>query len=319
MKKVLFISILAMLSCFALRAQTTEFGFINTSSSDEIIINIPELFGYDLVLPKDEIVTIKVDNDLITKKDKHEIFVYYPLCGNKEKTYIKIGKVNRIGDIVEPCSEAKIRNCNFPEGKAFVKLTNEIETGEEISILNEPLQGLSLKFGQESQVIAFPIGRNSLTIESFMAPDDHSKGFKKENFNFFAIQDTSCVSKVKIKIREDLVVKNKKEKINVRVKNNTDRNITFGDGGNTAIFEGISLAPGKESLDCEIEEGISPIIINFLDNKGDKKTVIVSKHIVKGDRVIITQKNLEVEAVPRVKNYGNRNRYYRNYYNIKSY
>lgn len=318
MKKVIFVSILVMLSCFALRAQTTNLEFINTSSSDEIFISIPELFGEDLYLPKNEIVTIKVDNDLITKKDKHEIFVYYPLCKNKEKTYIKIDKVNRIGDIVEPCLEAKIKNCNFPEGKAFVKLTNA--TGKEISILNGPLQGLSLSPDQESGIIAFPIGRNSLFMESFIDTSDHNKGVDKRNYQFFAIQDSSCLSNVAIKIVEETQPANElRAELKIYVQNRTDRKITIM----SEPFEGISLAPGKRSSKLNVAKilsGIYPITIEFLDNYGNKVSKIVLKHLVEGDRTMtITQKDLGIEAIPRVKNYSNRNRNYRSYYGSINY
>lgn len=306
MKKILFLGIGIMLGCFALRAQTTEINFINSSLSDELIISIPELFGEDIVLPKNEVIKVKVDNNKLTS-NKYDMRVYYSACGNTEKVELIIGKYNKIEDIGEPCAEAKIRNCNFPEGRAFVKLING--TGKEISILDGPLNGLSLFPNQESVLIDFPVGRNSLMLESFIDTADHNKGVDKRNYKFFAIQDSSCLCKVVIKtIEEGQPQEDLRAKLKIKVANKTDRKISIV----SYPFDGISLLPGRMSASKDVANilaGIYSIKIEFLDNYGNKVSKEVLKHVVEGDKTMfITQKDIDIQRLPTIKstyNYSN--------------
>lgn len=306
MKKIIFLGIsFIMLACLTLRAQTTEIKFINNSLSDEIVINIPDLFGEDIVISKGEIINIKVDNERLSAKEKHTIEVYYSTCGNTEKAEIKIGKYNKIGDLREPCQAAKIEKCNYPEGRAFVSFINE--TGKEISILG-PLNGLSLSPNQESQIINFPVGRNSLTIESFLDTADHNKGVDKRNYKFFAIQDSSCLCKVRIKtIEDEKQAEDLTAKLKICVENRTDRKISIV----SYPFDGISLPSGGKSAKIDpakIRAGIYPIKIEYLDNEGNKVSKEVLKHLVEGDKVVsIVQKDIDIKPTPKVRDYS-RNR-----------
>lgn len=307
MKKIIFLGIsFIMLACLTLRAQTTEIKFINNSLSDEIVINIPDLFGEDIIISKGEIINIKVDNERLAAKEKHKIEVYYSACGNTEKAEIKIGKYNKIGDLREPCQAAKIEKCNYPEGRAFVSFINE--TGKEISILDGPLNGLSLSPDQESQIINFPVGRNSLMIESFIDTADHNKGVDKRNYKFFAIQDSSCLCKVGIKTIEDVKqTEDLTAKLKICVENRTDRKISIV----SYPFDGISLLSGRKSAKIDpakIRAGIYPIKIEYLDNEGNKVSKEVLKHLVEGDKVVsIVQKDIDIKPTPKVRDYS-RNR-----------
>ena len=307
MKKILFLGIsFIMLACLTLRAQTTEIKFVNISLNNEIIISIPELSIEDMVIAKDEIISVKVDNEKLIKKDKHTIEVFYSACGNTEKAEIKIGKYNKIGDLHEPCQAAKIENCNYPEGRAFVSLINE--TGKEISILDGPLNGLSLNPDQESQIINFPVGRNSLMIESFIDTADHNKGVDKRNYKFFAIQDSSCLCEVRIKTIEDAKqAEDLRAKLKISVENRTDRKISIV----SYPFDGISLLSGRKSAKKDLANilaGIYSIKIEYLDNYGNKVSKEVLKHLVEGDKVMsINQKDIDIKPIPRVRDYS-RNR-----------
>lgn len=319
MKKILFLGIsFIMLACLTLRAQTTEIKFVNISLNNEIIISIPELSIEDMVITKDEIISVKVDNEKLIKKDKHTIEVFYSACGNTEKAEIKIGKYNKIGDLHEPCQVVKIENCNYPEGRAFVSLINE--TGKEISILDGPLNGLSLSPDQESQIINFPVGRNSLMIESFIDTADHNKGVDKRNYKFFAIQDSSCLCKVRIKTIEDAKqAEDLRAKLKISVENRTDRKISIV----SYPFDGISLLSGRKSAKKDLANilaGIYSIKIEYLDNYGNKVSKEVLKHLVEGDKVMsINQKDIDIKPIPRVRDYSrNRqsNRTSRTYYSV---
>jgi len=306
MKKIIFLGIsFIMLACLTLRAQTTEIKFINNSLSDEIVINIPDLFGEDIIISKGEIINIKVDNERLAAKEKHKIEVYYSACGNTEKAEIKIGKYNKIGDLREPCQAAKIEKCNYPEGRAFVSFINE--TGKEISILG-PLNGLSLSPNQESQIINFPVGRNSLTIESFIDTADHNKGVDKRNYKFFAIQDSSCLCEVRIKTIEDAKqAEDLRAKLKISVENRTDRKISIV----SYPFDGISLLSGRKSAKKDLANilaGIYSVKIEYLDNYGNKVSKEVLKHLVEGDKVMsINQKDIDIKPTPKVRDYS-RNR-----------
>ncbi|MDD3301811.1 MAG: hypothetical protein PHR57_03530 [Patescibacteria group bacterium] len=292
-----------MLGCLALGAQTTEIKFTNSSSSDEIIVRLPELFGEDLIISKNEVVSVKVDNEKLTSKSKQPIEVFYPYCGNTEKSEITIGKFNKIGNLSEPCSDAKIKNCDYPEGQAYIRFINGTE--KEISILDGPLNGLSLSPNQESQIIGFPVGRNSLIIESFLDTADHNKGVDKRNFKFFAIQDSSCLCKVVIRIIDDTKPEeDARAKLSIYVENRTDRKISI----TSSPFERISLLPGRSSSKKDlvyILSGFYPVTIEYLDNFGNKVSKEVLKHLVEDDKVLsINQKDLGIEAIPKIKNYN---------------
>lgn len=303
-KKLFFFSIL-IISCFTLRAQTTEIKFFNSSLSDEIEISIPDLFEEQIYVPRNKVVSINVDNNRLLAK-KYSAEIYYSTCGNTEKAEIKIGKYNKIGDLREPCQAAKIEKCNYPEGRAFVSFINE--TGKEISILDGPLNGLSLSPDQESQIINFPVGRNSLMIESFIDTADHNKGVDKRNYKFFAIQDSSCLCKVGIKTIEDVKqTEDLTAKLKICVENRTDRKISIV----SYPFDGISLLSGRKSAKIDpakIRAGIYPIKIEYLDNEGNKVSKEVLKHLVEGDKVVsIVQKDIDIKPTPKVRDYS-RNR-----------
>lgn len=317
MKKKLFFFSILIISCFALRAQTTEIKFSNASLSDEIRISIPNLFLGQIYVLRNETVSINVDNERLSEK-KYLAEIYYSTCGNTEEVEIKIGKYNKIEDIGDPCEEAKIGNCNYPEGRAFVKFING--TGKEISILDGPLNGLSLEPNQESQIINFPVGRNSLMIESFIDTSDHNKGVDKRNYKFFAIQNGSCLCDVLIKtIEDDKQAEDLRAKLSVYVENRTDRKISIV----SYPFDGISLLPGRKNTKkdmANILAGIYSIKIEYLDNYGNKVSKEVLKHLVEGDKVMsINQKDIDISPIPKVRDYSRNkqsSRLSRSYYSV---
>ena len=300
MKKLVLLSAILLISCFALKAQTTEIKFFNSSLSDEIKINISDLFEGSISVPRNEVVSIVVDNGRLSAK-KYSAEIYYSACGNTEKAELIIGKYNKIGDLREPCEESKKKNrCQFPEGRAFVELENG--TGKEIAILE--LNGLSLFSGQKI-MSEFPEGRNTLTIESFIDTADHNKGVDKRNYKFFAIQDSSCICKVVIKTIEETAAEDLRVKLKVRVINKTDRKISI----ESYPFDGLSFLPGgKSSINdaVKILPGFYPLTIVCLDNGGNKFSKVVLKHIVEGDKfVVITQRDIDMQTLPTVKNHYN--------------
>ena len=299
MKKLVLLSAILLISCFALKAQTTEIKFFNSSLSDEIKINISDLFEGSISVPRNEVVSIVVDNGRLSAK-KYSAEIYYSACGNTEKAELIIGKYNKIGDLREPCEESKIKNCNYPDGMVLAKLFNDV--GKDIGIISgfgpEPI---ALSPNQESLSKYISMGRNTITFETFVDEENHNKGMRRFEYRFLATQDTSCVYKIVVRTAkgEGSEVEECPTTL-LGIWNNTNVSISL-----SSPFGCMSLAPGekinKKDM-VEVPVGVTKITFYYLNEKGDEVSKTFSVIVTKKSNLIeVNKRLLGLPETPRIK------------------